>query len=622
VSRWLSSATVLVWFLWAVVLPAAAQAQGGGYQGFGAATPGGAGGAVVRVTNLNDAGPGSLRDAVSRGNRTVVFDVGGEIALATHLYVLGASVTIDGFTAPAPGITLKNYGLIIRGNKGAHDVIVRGIRIRNAAIDGIQVAYGAFNVVIDHVSVTGSADGNIDITEGSRDVTVAWSIIGANGKNMLIKYNPSRITMHHNLLVASTSRNPQVRIDDGETPVATDTTADLRNNVVANWGSGYGTLVWYGPWANVVNNFYSSAKEAIAVSGARAYVAGNLAPGTADINRGTEPAPFDAPVVDTQEACAAALGVLAGAGVRPLDATDQQLVSSVAAPTCESSVPLLAATPGSLSLQAIEGGPDPPAQTLTVVDAASGAVNWVASAATSSGPAWLKVAPSAGTTPGPLSIAAAVAGLSRGAYAGTVSVRAQHPGAASLSIPVGLVIAPAPSDAQPLPLPLANRLDDGREATTGVVRIRESSLALGAGNLVAFRFAGVPIPQGATIGAAVLEVVPINRSYLATDLRLRYAGEAADTSPPFSQVTGSLSARPRTVAYVDHVPGAWTLDQRHSSPDLAAIVQEIVRRPGWRTGQALTILVEDVGSRGRRVIASGEDGAGRAAILTITHWSP
>ena len=70
-------------------------------EGFGAGTPGGAGQAVVRVTNLNSSGPGSL-PAVSRGNRQVVFDVGGEILLTDYVYVLGAFVTMNRSTAPPP----------------------------------------------------------------------------------------------------------------------------------------------------------------------------------------------------------------------------------------------------------------------------------------------------------------------------------------------------------------------------------------------------------------------------------------------------------------------------------------------------------------------------------------
>jgi len=130
------------------------------------------------------------------------------------------------------------------------------------------------------------------------------------------------------------------------------------------------------------------------------------------------------------------------------------------------------------------------------------------------------------------------------------------------------------------------------------------------------------IPRGAVIGSAMLGVVPINRSYLSTDLRLRYTGEATDDSPPFTQVAGSLRGRPRTAAFVDDVPGAWTLDQRHASPDLSAIVQEVVSRPGWQAGQSFTILVEDTGSRSKRIIGSGDGGSGRAAVLTVTYWSP
>lgn len=285
------------------------------YQGFGTTTTGGGGGTVVHVANLNDSGPGSFREAVKQGNRTVVFDVGGEIVLTDYIYVLGANITIDGFTAPSPGITLRNRGLIIRGNKGAHDVIVKGLRVRGSPIDGIQIAYGAYNVVIDHVSVEGSGDENMEITGGSHDVTVSWSILGGPGKNMLIKYDqPSRITLHHNVFTRGLTRNPQVRIDDVGTP-ATGTTIDMRNNLIWNWGIGYGTLVWYGPRANIVNNYYSSSGDAITVSDARAYVQGNESADKIDINReGNEPNPFPAPVIVTQTACTAAHSILADAG--------------------------------------------------------------------------------------------------------------------------------------------------------------------------------------------------------------------------------------------------------------------------------------------------------------------
>ncbi len=112
--------TVTILFALYPAIPSLAQP----YQGFGANTPGGAGQPIYHVTNLNDSGPGSLRDAVSQGNRTVVFDVAGEIVLSSEIYVKGAFITIDGFSAPSP-VILVNDGLRIVGNIGAHDIIVR-----------------------------------------------------------------------------------------------------------------------------------------------------------------------------------------------------------------------------------------------------------------------------------------------------------------------------------------------------------------------------------------------------------------------------------------------------------------------------------------------------------------
>jgi hypothetical protein len=164
---------------------------------------------------------------------------------------------------------------------------------------------------------------------------------------MLIKYAPSRITLHHNLFVAAQQRNPQVRIDDAGTPAST-TTLDMRNNVVWDWRGGYGTQVWYGPRANVVRNFYSSplsssseqAKAIVVSNGAHAYVEGNVSGDDININgAGTETGAFPAPFVTTQTACDAAAAVLGGAGLRPLDAVDRGYVSAVSLAACPSATP-------------------------------------------------------------------------------------------------------------------------------------------------------------------------------------------------------------------------------------------------------------------------------------------
>ena len=329
------------------------------HEGFGAATPGGTGKTIYRVTNLNNSGAGSLRDAVSQSNRYIVFDVAGTITLGSHLVLEGKSfITIDGSTAPSPGITLQNNGIELE--TGTHDIVIKHLRIRNSSNDGIAV-YNAHDVLIDHVSVHGSSDGSIDITEGAYNVTVQWSLLARPGSgNMLIKYsNPRRITVHHNLFTASSERNPQVRIDEAGTS-ATELTADIRNNVVWGWASsgawGYGQRVYYGAWANVVNNFYQSAGSpglALEVSnGGRAYTSGNISGNGINVNIGNVSTPFAAAAVATDPTCTAALKVVQQAGMRPLDAIDEDLVADVSLAACPGgSTPPPPAAPSGLTVR-------------------------------------------------------------------------------------------------------------------------------------------------------------------------------------------------------------------------------------------------------------------------------
>ena len=100
-----------------------------------------------------------------------------------------------------------------------------------------------------------------------------------------------------------------------------------------------------------MNNVYASAKHrsALEVKSARVFAAGNVFTGEFDVNRhGTEPTAFAAPPVDTQDACTAAKLALAHAGVRPLDALDQQLLAGITLPAC----PSRAAGPGRHSREA------------------------------------------------------------------------------------------------------------------------------------------------------------------------------------------------------------------------------------------------------------------------------
>ena len=212
----------------------------------------------------------------------------------------------------------------------------------------------ASSVLIEHVSVHNSFDGNIDITrDGTRDVTVAWSVLAepaGEEKNMLIAFLPTRVSLHHNLFIAAQQRNPQVTYDDSAARTRdTDTTLDMRNNLLWNWRGGYGARIRYGARANVIKNYFAAAggdaSDALVVcrglandsqcyddttNVARAFVSGNVSADGVNIDgEGTEATPFPAPGMDTDHALVAACDVLARAGVRPLDTLDESYLAVV-----------------------------------------------------------------------------------------------------------------------------------------------------------------------------------------------------------------------------------------------------------------------------------------------------
>ena len=139
-----------------------------GALGWAAATPGGRGGRIIAVTTLASEGPGSFREAIeAEGPRIIVFEVGGVIDLDRKtLRVRNPFVTIAGQTAPSPGITFIRGGMDIT----THDVVVQHIRIRPGSAgaewmsgwdeDGISTV-GAYNVIIDHCSLTWATDENL-----------------------------------------------------------------------------------------------------------------------------------------------------------------------------------------------------------------------------------------------------------------------------------------------------------------------------------------------------------------------------------------------------------------------------------------------------------------------------
>jgi hypothetical protein len=329
---------------------AACALPSGGYEGFGRNTTGGEGQAVYTVTNLNDSGPGSLRDALLGGNRCITFSVGGTIRLTKSLKAL-SNITIDGFTAPAPGITLVFDSASVTHADSSppalsvntvNNVVVRGIRIRKAPGDGITIFRSA-NVVIDHVSVSGFGDGAVDVTEGSRDVTIQWSILG-NGSSphnfpSLISYETYGVSILRNLYINTVNRSPHC--SRGTQP---KTVCDIRNNVMWNY-SDKATEIRGEAKSNVVNNYYYTSYNVGAANtiyvreGGLAYVNGNHSANGLNINaQGNRSQPFPAEVPATiKDAITAARAVRLGAGARGpnfgVDLIDQQLVDGVRIPS-------------------------------------------------------------------------------------------------------------------------------------------------------------------------------------------------------------------------------------------------------------------------------------------------
>lgn len=215
-----------------------------GAEGWGAVSVGGRGGRVIEVTNLDDAGPGSFRDAVNAaGARTIVFRTGGIIPLLSEVQVTNPYIYIAGQTAPGDGIVIKNFPLTVF----THDVTIRGLRIRlgndYAALtadngDCIDIESGSYNVIIDHCSLSWGSDEILDIFDpGVNSVTVQWCILseglnanvhpkGFHSTGLLIGNDASKTSVHHNLIAHCGSRTPLI---------ISETDHEFINNLVYDW---------------------------------------------------------------------------------------------------------------------------------------------------------------------------------------------------------------------------------------------------------------------------------------------------------------------------------------------------------------------------------------------------
>lgn len=250
-----------------------------GAEGHGRYVTGGRGGEIRHVTNLNDSGSGSLRQALSGNNaKIIVFDVSGYIDLKSQLNVT-SNTTILGQTAPEGGITLRYYTLYFGK---CDNVIVRFIRSRRSQVkdvnDGADATWGRNrqNIIIDHCSFSWSID-EVASFYDNRNFTLQWTTMaeglanpghskGAHSYGGI--WGGKNASFHHNFLAHIQNRAPRFNgaryAWDGYDKTAYSSTVDaervdFRNCVMYNWGNGNGC--YGGPGGghvNMVNNYFQA----------------------------------------------------------------------------------------------------------------------------------------------------------------------------------------------------------------------------------------------------------------------------------------------------------------------------------------------------------------------------
>jgi hypothetical protein len=223
-------------------------------EGFGALASGGRGGSVYHVTNLNDSGVGSFRDAISQSNRTVVFDVSGVINTNSQL-AFSNNITVAGQTAPN-GIAIYGDGVSLSRRS---NIILRSITFRagiGTASDMKTVNMtSSTNIILDHVSIGWSRYDNLGITKDSgqpesSNITIQNSLIheAINSQRAGGIVDSSRnITLARNLWTNNDTRNPKGKGD-----------LQCINNVVYNYGKGgyvggHSSAIWY---EDLINNYF------------------------------------------------------------------------------------------------------------------------------------------------------------------------------------------------------------------------------------------------------------------------------------------------------------------------------------------------------------------------------
>ncbi|GAA4898952.1 pectate lyase [Flaviramulus aquimarinus] len=232
-------------------------AYGGGSQ-----ATGGRGSAVYHVTNLNDSGSGSFREAISQSNRTVVFDVSGVIDLTSNIVFESDNLTIAGQTAPVGGITIAPaIGVKIRF-QDCNNLIIRYIRIRVRgtatgseydAFDLYGNTDGAYNIILDHVSASYGSDETLSVRGGqTHNITYQRCLIAESKTGSLFGDSTNPEFSYDNSLLNCLYWNVSHRTPNS----ASNGRVDIINNVVQNWQYRL-SMVLGDIQLNHINNYYA-----------------------------------------------------------------------------------------------------------------------------------------------------------------------------------------------------------------------------------------------------------------------------------------------------------------------------------------------------------------------------
>jgi hypothetical protein len=237
-----------------------------GAEGFGRFTTGGRGQSVYQVTNLNDSGSGSFRDAVSQGNRTIVFRVGGIIRITSNVYFGGSNITVAGQTAPGDGIAI--YGGMVDTNQN-ENIIIRYVNFLagdNARVDDDDsfrlrktTAGSAKNFILDHCGFYWGKDETLALESNNSEsgaienVTVQRCIIGEslNDKGMILWRQNYNISVISNLFSNNKERNIRAS--------TRYSTFEMINNVIYNYT--WATNPTYSNIFDIIGNVYISSSN-------------------------------------------------------------------------------------------------------------------------------------------------------------------------------------------------------------------------------------------------------------------------------------------------------------------------------------------------------------------------